>query len=204
MLPLSPRLLISAAQAFLGLGEDPGPRPGQVVQLFLHGVRQPDTSAWGAAFIHHAGYWSHFDARVGVSSWPLPGYGDCDALGRWCAERGVLLSDEPIHGDICLFTGRKRESFNRAAIFIETVARGGRYLNNAPYIECLFIEGNTGRRGEPMGPEIVLVRRKFSTAAGDRVIRWMALDPRLTIANPSEAQEVEAGRIVAGPLRRAA
>src|SRR5436305_251265 len=79
MLPLTPALLIATANAFTGFGEDEFQRGGMLWR-FLKEVNQPHDAPWSAAFVHHAGYWSHHDPRGGRSSWPLPATGDCNEL----------------------------------------------------------------------------------------------------------------------------
>src|SRR5579884_3490009 len=73
MPPLSPVRLISAATAFLGLGEESsGTGVGRLVSLCLAEVGQPPGHPWDTAFVHHVGYWSHYENEVDWSAWPLP------------------------------------------------------------------------------------------------------------------------------------
>jgi hypothetical protein len=73
MPPLSPVRLISAATAFLGLGEEStGTGVGRFVSLCLAEVGQPPGHPWDTAFVHHVGYWSHYENEVDWSAWPLP------------------------------------------------------------------------------------------------------------------------------------
>src|SRR5687768_9207952 len=94
VVPLSPSLLVAAANAFVGLGEEGGDNRGQMVERFLRGVFLPPGAPWCAAFVHHVGYAAHYDQLAQRSSWPLPATGSCDALAR-AARASVVLRDEP-------------------------------------------------------------------------------------------------------------
>lgn len=71
MIPLAPTLLVAAANAFVGLGEEGGDNRGQMVELFLREVKHPPGQPWCAAFVYHIGYCAHYDHKIGKSSWPL-------------------------------------------------------------------------------------------------------------------------------------
>src|SRR5256885_2271808 len=100
MIALTPSYLVAAATAFTGLGEE-GDNNGQMVELFLREVRQPPGQPWCAAFVHHVGYWSHYDHRTKYSSWPLPATASCWQLGEFARDR-KLLETEPQTGDVFL------------------------------------------------------------------------------------------------------
>lgn len=61
----SPILLIAAAQALIA-------RPTLVLHR-PHGspLRPADAAIDGMRFVQHAGYWSHFNPRIGASTWPF-------------------------------------------------------------------------------------------------------------------------------------
>ena len=92
-IPLTPALLVATVNAFVGLGEDRGRRTGspqgELVECFLREVRgriraeggngtncangatgssdSTDLVPWDAAFVHHAGYWSHYHSDAARS-----------------------------------------------------------------------------------------------------------------------------------------
>lgn len=204
MMILSPHLLVAAAQSHIGLGEDPGPRRGQVVELFLHSVHQPPEEPWSAAFVWHCGYWSHFDAAVGTSSWPIPPYGTCQDMAAYAKERNALLEEDPTFGDIYMMHSPSKKCFLRCGIVVEVVGRGGKYSNGKPYVEAIVIEGNSGIGGSANGPAVVLTKRQLSIASGDRTLRWTNLDPRVVFGNPMKAFDRMAGRLILGTQWRAA
>lgn len=202
MIILSPRLFVAAANAFIGVSEEAGARRGHLVELFLHEVHEPTDADWSAAFVHHVGFWSHFDHMGGASTWPLPAVGNCNELAKYAEERSVLLDDDsPAHGDIYVQWSPARRAYVRAGIVIAKLGAGGRFTNGQPFIECSVIEGNSGPAGMIGGPSVVRIVRKLAMAAKDRVIRWTSLDARLALADPMQSFERVAGRAVIGPQR---
>ena len=127
------------------------------------------------AILHHWGYWSHYDDRGGRSWWPLPAGHDANALAAFGASRGVIKARAET-GDVFLHYSPFANRFVRAGVIVEIQSRG-RHDNGKRYCDVVAIEGNTNERGERGGPRVLRVARRLSAAAGDRFIRWAALDP---------------------------
>ena len=178
MLPLSPALLIGAANAFIGLGENEGSSHGSwrggLIDCFLREVRaqseRESPAPWDAAFAHHVGYWSHFDGDIGQSSWPLPATASSAELGRFAFERGVLR-DEPERGDLFLLRSGTHSGFTRTGIIVHINDRGYSRTRD-PWYECLTVEGNTDRTMAASGPLVLRHYRRLDPERGDRFVRW--------------------------------
>lgn len=84
MIRHSPILLIAAAQALVPEGS---------VGPCADARRMPPGDATGMQFVHRAGYWSHFDAKVGVSSWPLDVRWTLGEVHAVAAQHGMLQLD---------------------------------------------------------------------------------------------------------------
>ena len=133
-IPRSPALLIAAANAFVGIGGDASTarRSGQsaLAKEFLRGVGvefdESLTHAWHTAFVHHVGYWSHYDQQTGESSWPLPATPSAGQLGAFARERGVL-TNEPEPGDLFLLWGPVKRAFVRSGIVVAVEDTGYTY-----------------------------------------------------------------------------
>ena len=179
MIPLSPVLLIATANAFLGLG---GGRLGEELgALFRREVA--DEAAphgaprrWDLAFVHHVGYWSHYDGRGDASSWPLPLTDDVDALAAFATARGIM-DTEPQVGDLFLLWSVLRARYCRVGIVLalteEESGRDGRRCRVA-----VTVEGDAAHDGTGGGGLVLRHTRRLSAADGDRFIRWPLLDER--------------------------
>src|SRR5688500_7819128 len=108
MVPLSPFLLIATAQAFVGQGADSETRRGRLVRSMCDRVGDPKAERWSAAFVHHAGYWSHYGVRGGSSSWPLPATNDPHELEQF-AQESDIFAIEPRAGDVFLHWSPTRQ-----------------------------------------------------------------------------------------------
>jgi len=177
-IPLSPTLLIAAANAFVGLGENRrGPALEGLVDCLLRQVRAPrdkwSHASWDAALVHHAGYWSHYDHASRQSAWPVPPMVSAAQLGSFARREGVLCED-PVPGDLFLLWGPARHAFVRTGIVQEVESRG-RWMSGRDYNECVVIEGGTDRGRTLGGRETLRHLRKLSAARGDRFMRWSAL-----------------------------
>src|SRR5205814_5697178 len=64
--PLSPAFLLTFAQALVDDAATADDRDDSAI------AANAKDGGWSATFVHHAGYWSHFDYRMGTSVWPLP------------------------------------------------------------------------------------------------------------------------------------
>ena len=171
MIPLSPVLLIASAGALLDGGAS-GRRPGWV--------------AGAAALVHHAGYWSHFDHRGGRSNWPLPQTTDCAELATFAGKRGVLSDEPPRIGEIFLLWSPSKRRFVHTGIVLASDRFDVVGREPARY-ECLTIEGGITRTGCIGGEGLARVRRMLVPGRGDRSIRWMGLEARLTSPRRSVA-----------------
>lgn len=198
MVPLSPSLLIAAAGALVGAGVESETSRGLLDRMFT-GVGQPNQGPWSTAFVHHVGYWSHYDLRGRYSSWPLPATNEPRALAAFGEERAICLAD-PERGDVFVLWSAAAKQYTRSGIIVEVEERRvPRRFGRSAWI-CTAIEGETTQHGGLTGKGIHFVQRKLSPSAGDRFLRWTALDARGMIAEPAAATAREAGRIV---LRRA-
>lgn len=172
MIRLDPVRLIAAASAFVGIGEEGGNNRGQVVDLFLRQVRQPPGQPWCAAFVHHVGYWSHFDHVSKSSSWPLPATASCWELGEFARVRAVLRRD-PMPGDVFLVFSPELKRFAHTGIVVSVA---GTQTSQADTVYgCNTIEGNTSDAGSRDGQATLSRQRSFSLARGDRFVRWTDL-----------------------------
>ena len=176
MLPLSPALLIAAANAFVGLDdsteEAPDSRPLRA--QFLREVRvtraNVATAAWHTAFVHHVGYWSHYDGAGMHSSWPLPPTNDPSLLAHFARRKDVLVT-LPAPGDIFLLWSPRRRTFVRSGI-VERIVETGYRRNLHFYYDCVTIEGDTDESMALSGGRTLRHLRTLSSQDGDRFIRW--------------------------------
>jgi hypothetical protein len=178
VIPLTPSFLIAAANALVGLREEGGDNRGQMIEVFLRGVRQLPGQPWCAAFVHHVGFWSHYDCRSRTSSWPLAATASCAELGKFAKEHGVLC-DEPKAGDVFLMWSATLARFAHTGI-VARVRAHGVALGRGPWVDCDTIEGNTDAGGGREGDAVMRRVRRFypKEKAGDQFIRWADLDRR--------------------------
>lgn len=215
-IPHSPALLIAAANAFVGIGGDASiARPrGQsaLASEFLRGVgieTDPMTDgsdhvAWHTAFVHHIGYWSHYDQETDESSWPLPASPSAEQLGAFANDHG-LLSSEPEPGDLFLLWGPAKRAFVRSGIVVSVEGSGFTWKGKACH-HCAVIEGNTNEGRSATGGLTLRHLRRLSAAHGDTFVRWYEIDerkPRASAATPMENGAI-ASATSDGELRRAA
>lgn len=174
MITLTPSFLIAAASSFVGVHEEGGNNRGQMIERFLRGVDQAPGQPWCAAFVHHVGYWSHFDYRSGTSSWPLPATASCYMLGQFAKQRGVL-HEEPQDGDVFLLWNMKLVRFAHTGV-VARVRGCGSTPGGGVWYDCDTIEGNTDIDGRREGDGVMRRVRRFHPKARDRFIRWADLD----------------------------
>ena len=180
MIPLTPALLVGAAHAFVGLREEGGDNRGQMIELMLKEVQQPPGMPWCAAFVHHVGYWSHFDELGKKSSWPLPATASCWELGEWATNHNILKLS-PNYGDVFLCYSKQLGRFHHTGIVANVIDAYSMPGEDMIYM-CLTIEGNTNDDGSPNGTATMCRTRYFNTHTGDRFIRWPNLDERAKAA----------------------
>ncbi len=175
MIPLAPSLVIAAANAFVGVGEQGGNNRGQMVEMFLREVHQEPGQPWCAAFVHHVGYWALYDHEAQRSSWPLQATASCALLGEDAGKHGIL-KDEPQFGDVFLLYKPALKRFGHTG-FIERV-RWARKAGARTIWTCSTIEGNTNAEGSREGDGTLRKVRDFCPEDGDRFIRWVDLELR--------------------------
>jgi hypothetical protein len=180
MIPLTPAFLIAAATSFVGLREEGSDNRGLMIDLFLKGVGQPVGQPWCAAFVHHVGYWSHYDFDANASSWPLPATASCYVLGDTAREKEVLRH-EPMAGDVFLLWSPSLGRFAHTGV-VARVRRQGTTPAGNPWSVCDTIEGNTNDDGGREGWGVLRRVRHFD--ALDKFIRWADLDDRPLAGNP--------------------
>jgi hypothetical protein len=184
--PLSPAFLITAA---LALVDDVSPSEGaprEMPAAALASRYRDSADGWSAAFVHHAGYWSHFDYRLEGSIWPLPATSSCTELAAFAVDHFVLRADEPNPGDIYLLWSPAKKLFVRAGIILGRTKQQV-YPSGRIGYECVTIDADTTLRGTLRGPCTAIVRRMLCPAAGDRWVRWPLLDVE-TWEQPSFAE----------------
>jgi hypothetical protein len=185
--PLSPAFLLTFAQALVDDAAAVDGRDDAPI------AANADDGGWSATFVQHAGYWSHFDYRMGTSVWPLPATSSCTELATFAAQHFVLAADAPEPGDVYLLWSPAKRLFVRAGIVLSR-SRRFRYPSGRRFYECLTIDGDTADDGALRGGRTAVVRRVLSPSSGDRLIRWTLL----------EVMAVERPSCEEFPLRRAA
>lgn len=169
LVPLSPALLVAAANAFVGVGEEGGDNRGQMVEHFLRGVHLQPGQPWCAAFVHHVGYASHYDQVLRRSSWPLPATGSCEALARAARAAGALR-EEPQVGDVFLLFSAMRRRFIHTGIVVGVADESRVHLSDVH--TCVTVEGNTNADGSANGTTTLRKVRTFREVDGHRFVRW--------------------------------
>ena len=160
---LSPILLLSAAHAMARGGVVAGPGVACAGTVPARDVEQ--ALERDLAFVHHVGYWSHYDARLRCSSWPFGAYRSGDDFARRAAAMGVL-STRAVSGAIALQRVRGEETWYRAAI-VATVTERGR-LPGDRRARCEIVVPRPAPRQQDGACE----ERWFDPAAGDRFVHW--------------------------------
>ena len=179
MVPLSPALLVAAANAFVGVGEQGGDNRGQMVEHFLRSVSLPPGQPWCAAFVHHVGVSAHYDHASQRSSWPLPATGSCDALARAARANGVLR-DEPGFGDVFLLYSKLRGRFIHTGIVVGVEDED--QVHERDVHVCVTVEGNTNSDGSSNGNTTLRKVRTFKEADGHKFVRWVEMVRRVVAA----------------------
>ena len=182
---LSPILLVAAANTMLGFARNHEPD----AELMLHEVGQPLGAAWDTAFVHHAGYWSHYEHDDGRSAWPLPPTNDCNDWARFAEAQGVLSMGAPRAGDVFLLWSKEHKRFVHTGIVAAYRNFTGILPNGHAYMECETIEGNIDPVGRWPRNGIFRYTRRLVAEKGDRTIRWAELDGGRDLsmrATPSE------------------
>lgn len=176
MLRLSPQMLIAVAGALV---RQKAPAPDlDLALLESPPSREPpeeEDTAGGQAhlgdvgFVHHCGYWAHFDYRTNASSWPIPEAQTPTELAAFGLEHDILFP-MPEPGDIFLQYAPQRREFGLAGIVVLLLG-SGRYSPTTPYFDVYTMEADMRARGK-----LRRVRRRLSPSMGDRFLRWTDLD----------------------------
>jgi hypothetical protein len=195
----SPRLLIGAANVFVGVGELSRDDRGPVVDMMLRQVGMPADGGWSTAFVHHVGYWSHFDHATRTSSWPLPALGDANALAQFGREQRIER-EQPEPFDLFALYSPARAAFVRSGIIL-TVGESNILPDGARYHECITLEGDTNGTVGMRGRATRRAKRFLSHGAGDRFLRWTDL-PLCTTPCPEPPDTLLT--VATGVLRRRA
>jgi hypothetical protein len=172
MIPLTPALLVGAANAFIGFGEDSTCR-GTMVDRLTRQVRADPGAPWDAALVHHAGYWSHYDHRGDVSSWPIPPARSAHAIAAFARSTNIL-DPRPEVGDLFVLWSPSRRRFVHTGIVLQ-VGQRGEFHNGQAFVECSVLSPNVHPDGRFGGPSTLRLTRRISPAHGDWFIRWTEL-----------------------------
>ena len=167
LIELTPLLALAVAGAMLASAVD-----AQLLERMLREVGQPVGRVWDAAFVHHAGYWSHYEYELGRSTWPLPPTNDCNEWARFAEGHGLLVEGAPRAGDVFLLWSKRRKRFVHTGIVAAYCNATGLLPNGSPYVSCETIEGNVDAAGHWSQNGIHRLSRKLVAERGDRLIRW--------------------------------
>lgn len=162
----SPILLVAATQALVA-------RPSLAVHRAhadsLHDEHAPN----GMKLVQHAGYWSHYNARMGVSSWPFaPGINLTELL--LLSERWGILRE---HGEVGDVVVRAPAGGEGAHVGIVMHVEHRVHLPGCELAQC---DVAWEHRGWGDRPSARLARAWIRPSVGDRYIGWCDAPLRLT------------------------
>jgi hypothetical protein len=161
--PLTPALLVVCACGRLGgRASAPVVTVDPVLPERLKIARPSKREIGSIRFINSVGYWAHYDHRTERSSWPVPFMTTVTALASW-ARRKEILFDRPMYGDVVVVWSSEVNRFIRAAIVASVIDAGD------ASVRCLTL----GRHSAGAKAQL----DEFVPAAGDRFVRWFALEP---------------------------
>ena len=192
MIVSTPSLLLAAAGTIARFGVA-GATDRSVIDAFVATAGHVRAKRWDAAFLYHAGYWSHFDDRTGTSSWPLPATTRCHDLARFARRERVLSSEAPRAGDVCLRWSPRRKVFVRTGVII-AVEPATERLDGTLQFECHTIEGGVTPTARLDGDRMGRVARFLSPAGGDRTIRWTDIEARELVTRRKDTAAMQASR----------
>ena len=131
---------------------------------------------WDAAFVHHVGYWSHYDPVVKMSNWPLPATRCVEELAQFGDTSGTFR-EAPVSGDVFLLWTPEIRAFTRTGII--THVPDIRYFSRGEKCyKCVTIEGDVDADSSAEGTKTLRRVRNLAPELGDRFIRWTSLDGR--------------------------
>ncbi|HTR77493.1 MAG TPA: hypothetical protein VMH39_05260 [Gemmatimonadaceae bacterium] len=168
---LSSFALVAAAHALVGT-ETCAARRTPLVDSMLAASGLRPGAAWDLAFIHHAGWAAHRIPGTSCSSWPFPRTTTLAVLASSAREQ-LIMRTKPAEGDIVLFWSADEETFTEAAIV--TCREAVRVANNRTSYRCRMVGvSETDAAGHASVRE---VSRWIHPAEGDRLVRWIRLEP---------------------------
>jgi hypothetical protein len=177
MPPLSPILLIAAAQALVSTEAIHPHAKDALSERWLPRPDGPDVAGqWHTAFIDWVGFASHYDPRSRQSNWPLTPALDCAQLAEDARTQGVL-TEEPVAGDLFLLWSPLLRGFVRSGI-IASVDDVVQFEDGTRVYHCITVEGNTSPDFSHQGGDILCHERRLVPSKGDRFIHWVDLDAR--------------------------
>ena len=175
MLPRIPHLLVSTATALASWELHRNAQDPDVDRK----ITEPARSEASLAFVHFAGFWSHFASERGYSSWTLPECKHIEEIAEFAEDQGGIVA-RPLAGDVFLLASSRADCHVLAGI-ISVVEEVVTTLKGSPTFVCTTIEGELGAAddGNPSCiPTARVVRRRLSAAYGDCFIRWCDLAAR--------------------------
>jgi hypothetical protein len=182
MIRLTPRLLIAAANAAVGMSEKSALAVKRVVERRLaleDGYVGDRELAHDVALVLHWGHCAHYDERIESSSWPITRVRTADDIAG-CASRNGLLRETPLEGDLFLLFSPPSRGYVRVGI-VANVCGEGRLGARSSYYDVITIEPDSNEHGELGGGKVVRMKRRLCAAAGDRFVRWADMDRRLPL-----------------------
>jgi hypothetical protein len=165
MTPLDRALLVATANSYVGLA-------GEVAASAV-----ADAGAWDTDFVHHTGFWSHFDFEREASNWPVPNTRDLFAIAAWAHGNG-LARETAEAGYLFLLRSPVEERYLRVGI----VAHVSEVVELQPGkygFHCVTIEGDSSAELQLGGGRVMRHERPLSAWHGDLFIDWAAFGPRL-------------------------
>jgi hypothetical protein len=143
---LSPALLIATASAMIGRNPDQraatAPEPltlQEEANPILRDLHAPSDGEGTAAFITHAGFWSH-RRGLGRSTWPIDPRADCDGFVEFGARHGLLTVGTPDRGSIYLRYSTTAQRYTRAGIVLWAMELPATFSGWS--YDCLVLEGS--------------------------------------------------------------
>ena len=179
MIRLTPRLLIGAANAAVGMSEKSALAVKRIVERRLTIEARDDDQrplAHDVALVLHWGHCAHYDERVDSSSWPITRVRTADDIAG-CASRNGLLREAPLEGDLFLLFSPPSRGYVRVGV-LANVCGEGRLGARSTYYDVITIEPDSNEHGELGGGKVVRMKRRLCPAAGDRFVRWADMDRR--------------------------
>ncbi len=170
MMTLDRSLLVATANSYVGLS-------GELLEA--DGVEAGSTPTWDTDFVHHSGYWSHFDFEREASAWPVPKTRDLVSIASWAHDHGVARETaEP--GYLFLLRSPVSESYLRIGIVAHVSERVELQPGKFGF-HCMTIEGDSSDELSLGGGTVMRHERPLSVYHGDLFIDWAAFGPRVLL-----------------------